>query len=614
MDQWRQMTLGDVAAGLRRYQPFIAAVVAVVLVVAFLPGERQATDTLDTAAGDTGAVIAADGSVVAPGDTVAGGEPGTTTGAGPGVTVGAGGGPATGGGGRRATIGGNASTGNAPLPVTGKVGPDCDPATGRIRVPTRYAPPCMPVYTSANNGGSTYQGVTKDTITVVWYRPKVDPAVDAALTAAGANNRPEDVKATFMDYINYFNDHYDFHGRKIKIIEFNGTGDTADDATSRADAIKVATEYKAFASIGAPTSNAYVNELVARKVVCVCTTSQPVDFYTQRAPYVWGGTLMASNQGYVHRAEYIGKRLKDRPAKYAGDAAMTTQKRVFGVLYYETPEKAYKPGIDYFERTLKEKWGVQLKTRLEYSSKLAEAQEQSTTLIAKLKSDGVTSVIFAGDFITPAIWTSEATKQNYHPEWIITGSALTDTTLFARTYDRTQWSHAFGVSYLPARVVQQEAEAYKLHVWAYNRPPTADNQYGVIYSNPFIMATAIHMAGPNLNPFTVRDGLWRYPPTGQGFVTTSFSSWGRHGIWEWDDYVQYDDTTEIWWDPNAQGPDEVGNEGVGMYRYVEGGKRYLPGEWPTSEVKPFVTDGTVTMYTKRPPQETPPEYPHQKWH
>jgi hypothetical protein len=128
------------------------------------------------------------------------------------------------------------------------------------------------------------------------------------------------------------------------------------------------------------------------------------------------------------------------------------------------------------------------------------------------------------------------------------------------------------------------------------------------------MATGLHMAGPNLTPFTLRDGLWRYPPTGAGFVTTSFSSWGRHGIWEWDDYVQYDDTTEIWWDPNAQGEDEVGNQGVGMYRYVDGGKRYLPGEWPSTEVKPFVTDGTVTMYTKRPPQETPPDYPHKEWH
>ena len=52
-----------------------------------------------------------------------------------------------------------------------------------------------------------------------------------------------------------------------------------------------------------------------------------------------------------------------------------------------------------------------------------------------------------------------ASNQNYHPEWVITGLALTDTTFFGRTYDKTQWKNAFGVSLLAARAGKEKADA-----------------------------------------------------------------------------------------------------------------------------------------------------------
>ena len=64
----------------------------------------------------------------------------------------------------------------------------------------------------------------------------------------------------------------------------------------------------------------------------------------------------------------------------------------------------------------------------------------------------MTSIIFSGDPIAPGTFTTEATNQDYFPEWIITGSALVDTTAAARSFDQEQWSHAFGISPLAARV------------------------------------------------------------------------------------------------------------------------------------------------------------------
>ena len=45
-----------------------------------------------------------------------------------------------------------------------------------------------------------------------------------------------------------------------------------------------------------------------------------------------------------------------------------------------------------------------------------------------------------------------------------------------------------------------------------------------------------------------------------------------------------------------------------MYTFVDGGKRYLPGEWPT-ESKLFDPEGAVTLYAEPPAGEAPPSYP-----
>ena len=63
----------------------------------------------------------------------------------------------------------------------------------------------------------------------------------------------------------------------------------------------------------------------------------------------------------------------------------------------------------------------------------------------------MTSVIFSGDPVAPQSLTRAATSQDYFPEWIISGSVLTDTAAFGRTYDQRQWAHAFGVSFGAAR-------------------------------------------------------------------------------------------------------------------------------------------------------------------
>ena len=46
MGNWKNMTMADLAKSFARYRPFIAVVAAVVLVVAFLPGEQSPEQSL----------------------------------------------------------------------------------------------------------------------------------------------------------------------------------------------------------------------------------------------------------------------------------------------------------------------------------------------------------------------------------------------------------------------------------------------------------------------------------------------------------------------------------------------------------------------------------------
>jgi hypothetical protein len=637
MGNWKDMTLADLAKSFARYRPFVAVVAAGVLVVGVLPGEQAPDSTVSAnklaTTGGSGISTPSDGSEAAGTDAA---TTDTAVDAGATVDAGAGAAGATGGtatapkagstapkaGASTPTAGGGTATGTNAVAVAEGVGPDCDTSTGRIRTISRAAPPCKPIVPQSQNGGATSFGVSGDTISIVWYRPKADPAVTAALTAAGASDQDADVDTTIKVYIDYLNKHYNLYGRQFDMHIVNGSADAKDDAAGIRDAIALADKYKPFAVIN-NINNAFVDELVARKIICICTTSLPNEFYEQRFPYAGWTTLMSSTQGYIMRAEYVGKRLNGRNAKWAGYRnspadPMNDEQRVFGLLWYNTPDGLYKVGADFFEKELA-RYNTKLKVSLGYPSDLAAAQEQTRSLISRLKAEGVTSVIFAGDPVTPATFTQEAANQQWQPEWIITGSALTDTSLFGRTYNKDQWSRAFGISFLSLRAPQEQTDAYRIHVWHGGSKPNAKNTYGVLYAPFFTLGTAVHMAGPKLTPESFAQGLFSYPVTNQGSVTGPTISWGRHGIWDkepWKliDLMAYDDVTEIWWDNNAVGPDEVGNNGPGMYRYVDGGKRYLPGSQPTSDPRVFDAKDAPTILTEFPANEKSPDYEHKHYY
>src|SRR3954463_3859647 len=166
-------------------------------------------------------------------------------------------------------------------------GPNCDTSTGKVAVPSGYAPPCVEPWTGGDNGGATAPGVTEDTITVALYQTQPDLLQQTFFENSGSDESLAKERDTTQEYVDYFSAHYELYGRKIELVTVKASGAPDDDVAAKADAIKVATEVKAFASFGGPgQTNAYAQELAARGVLCVgdCLIAQPQRFLEEHSP------------------------------------------------------------------------------------------------------------------------------------------------------------------------------------------------------------------------------------------------------------------------------------------------------------------------------------------
>lgn len=483
-------------------------------------------------------------------------------------------------------------------------GDGCDTELGTLKIPIASAAPCIePWDDSQDNGGATAQGVTADEILVVLYKGQPDPLQQQLVEDAGADTDPDAVNQTSQDYINLFADVVETYGRTVRIEVVEASGLPDDATAAQADALR-AIELEPFAVIGSPTAAAWYQEIAAAGIVCVgCATAESADKIAEGAPYLWP-TGMSPEQADKHLVELVGKQLVGKPAEFAGDEAMHDQERVFGWIQAETETDEYKERNDAFEEQLAEEYDGEVATRFTYLFDPAQGADIATTAIARMKEAGVTTVIISTDPLLPANITREATAQNYFPEWVIGPSVLADTTIFGRTFDQEQWSHAIGLGLTTARAERELGDSYIVYEWYYGEEPPVNSQ-AVLAPSPARLALGIHLAGPNLTPESFERGLFR-APRGDSGLTYTRDSWGD-GVWPDTDRNSSDDATAIWWDPDATGKSESGKEGTGMLVYVDGGRRYLPGEWPTDPIPWFDDEGAVGIYTERP--DAPPDYP-----
>lgn len=509
---------------------------------------------------------------------------------------GTGGTPGTGG----ATGGRIATSGSGPTQVAVGKGPNCrtdGPFAGRQKGIGGYMPPCVGF--SGGNGGATSRGVEGDKIVVVAYSIAVDPGTRAILVGAKLSDEIAVVRRAYEALRRYHNNHYETYGREIQIINMDASGKATNDEAMKADVLTIVNKHKAFAVIegnpAEPIPKRFAIEAAARGLICVCTVSMRSGFYQENPPTLFS-SLPTITEYSAMMAEYICKRLAGKPAKWAGDNVppLKTQTRRFGLIYVEGRDQVVDPEgkkardelVAYLSRC-----GVRLTAEVGYLYEPGRNQVDVTNIVAKMKGEGVTTVIPYTDPLYPILITREATNQQYYPEWLIAGTGLSDTTSAARLYDQAQWRHAFGISPLWVTwATKNKSAGYRES--HHGDPSLKPNDEGVlinIYNSYFrILFTGIHMAGPKLTAETFAQGMYNYPKTGgsPGFPTL-FSNRAYPTLIK--------DFIEIFYDPGVRGPDERTEQGDGMIMKVDGGRRYSPGQWPTTEPNVFNRAGAATV-------------------
>lgn len=537
---------------LRGYGPLVVLSLLLVLVAAFVPTTER--DVL-TVAGD---------------GTVAGGRPGTDGGDADGHLDR---GPETdpGGGGDA----GAEATGTASARPPGRTAACSDGRDLQVEGDT-YSPPCIEF--GGGNGGATTRGVTPEEVVVaarVLDEPGFQEAL-AQLSGADIVDTPEDVKRTVLALSEYFNQRFQFYGRKMKIAFYEGKGSSQQEILgggqeeAQQDARHVAREIKAFAEIAAGTPP-FADALSREHVVNLGAPYMSRKWFADRHPYAWA---LAPDCSIVTETatEYGLKKLYRKPATYAA-GNLEDRMRKFGTI---APENTwYQECVDDGETLLREA-GVpeeDLPFRVKYQLNLASMSNQATNVIAKLKDEGITTIFTGFDPVMGIFLTGKATEQDYHPEWIVIGVAVQDVDVIAQLFDQDSWSRAFGVSYLGE--FQPLRASYGYHAYKQIRQDEPAFVVDIIYFQMYMLAIGLQMAGPNLTPQTFAEGMDRYPG-GSGLA----GSWGFGP----GDQTPAEDAREIWWDPGRR---SVQNNEPGAYVDTAPGTRYRRGEWPGGDPRVF---------------------------
>ena len=436
---------------------------------------------------------------------------------------------------------------------------------------------CKPLW-AGNNGGATYKGVTEDTFTVAYYRPKANEAVNAVLASGGIAATAEQTTREINAYAKFFEERYQLWGRTLEVVIVDGTADTGDAAAFRADAVRIDQEIGAALVIGAGDLD-MIDELARRGIPCLCGSQLPERFHLEHAPYVFG---LLSDGGTTndHIAEFICKRLgPGSTADFSGELIHPTigargqVERRYGLAY---PSGYWGNNNAADLKAKLASCGIQVATETAYASDINTAAQQATANTQTAIQNKITTVICVCDPIAPVFGTRSATQQQYFPEWIQTGYLLQDAEALARLYDQEQWQHAFGVSSLGAGVKKEDTLWYKAYRIMEPDAPEPSSAAPIIFPSLQVALVGVELAGPNYNPETYAQGMFAIDTKSQGKTTVTFT-------YKPDDYGGIDDFREVWWSPSD--PDINGDAGV--YLGVNDHHRHLPGQWPTTPTKVF---------------------------
>ncbi len=545
----------------RGYGPLIGFA-AIFLAVAVLVPSQQREVRVESAgsSADDSSVSAEDAEVAGATETVPGADAAAAGALDPSADVSTGGGPGGSGGGKNGPTGRN----TGPAKVAG---------CGAAQIPgDPYSPPC--VQFSGGNGGATTRGVTEDKIIVsVRIGSFANGMLDAVSKVANAkipNESAAVITKTVAGLVDYFNKRFQFYGRKIELVQWDGKGDVLKETTgggqegAQADALKVSQEIKAFADISA-VSPVYADALASKQVINIGVPYTSREWMNQRRPWSWSQFTDCSTV-VESVSSYYAIKLAGQPAALAGGDLKGKPRRSMII----APENSWyqecvRSGIALLQKAGK---AGDLVDSLKYQIDIPRMSDQAGSLIQKLKAENITTVVCGCDPLILTFLTAKAKEQNYQPEWVVTGVALVDNDMIGQILQQDQWGRAFGISFAGAPQPAGQGLGYRAYKSV--RPDEPSVGVELIYNQLYLLAIGIQGAGPNLTPQSFEKAMFDYPKR-----TGPYGTWGFGP----NDYTTTDDAHEVFWNPSVQ---SVQTRSPGTYQDPNGGARFPIGKWPAS--------------------------------
>ncbi len=545
----------------RGYGPLIGFAAVFLAVAVLVPSQQREVRVEAAGSSADGTELTTDDASVAGATETVPLDPAAAAAAGAdGTGGGSTGGGAAGGGGAKAGAGAN----SGPAKVAG---------CGAAQIPgDPYSPPC--VQFSGGNGGATSRGVTDDKIVVsVRIGSFANGMLDAVSKVANAkipNESPAVITKTVAGLVDYFNKRFQFYGRKLEVVQWDGKGDVLKETTgggqegAQADALKVAQEIKAFADVSA-VSPVYADALASKQVINIGVPFTSREWMSQRRPYSWSQFTDCSTV-VESVASYYATKMAGQPAALAGGDLKGNPRRAMII----APENSWyqecvRAGISILQKAGK---AGDLVDSLKYQIDIPRMSDQASSLIQKLKAEKVTTVVCGCDPLLLTFLTAKAKEQNYQPEWVVTGVALVDNDMIGQILQPDQWGRAFGVSF--AGATQPAGQGLGYRAYKSVRPDEPSVGVEIIYNQLYLLAIGIQGAGPNLTPQSFEKAMFDYPKR-----TGPYGTWGFGP----NDYTTSDDAREVFWNPSVP---SVQTRSPGTYQDPNGGARYPIGKWPAT--------------------------------
>ena len=474
-------------------------------------------------------------------------------------------------------------------------GAKCTASTPQFDSP--YAPPCVPKFTG-NNGGATYNGVTASTITLAEreFPSAADTQEIEAQAKAAGGAIPQVIAQVQQVFLNYFNSVYNLYGRKVVITPYTTQASFTTEELGQgqpqacADADAIANQVHAFAETGITNGTSYGGtgpfSTCAAQDHLVEFSGDP--YYDEAAfaslnPYVWSITENC-NTITDSEAEVAANMLAGKKAAYAGDANLKDAVRKFAAFVPNVSQ--YLNCTKEFVNLMEDKYHVSksaLSPSFDYNLDIATFQQSAQQAIIQFKAAGVTTVICSADPFSLGLLTKAAAQQNYHPEWFMTGSALTDQDQVAQgLYDLPEiQGHMFGLSESAASTAltgpQSLAGQLYQKLTGHAIPKGTDGNYGALVE----IFNDLQAAGPDLTPSNMARGIHALPTLGA--PAYQYGQWtynlGPTGTPGGGVHTAADDARFVYWDGTKTSPL---NGVTGTFVAVLGGKRFSLGQWPTT--------------------------------